>query len=232
MEDQVQKTKAGQGLGIAGFILGAVALIVCWIPCLGTWAIFPGSVGLILSAIALSQASRGNGQKGLIIAALIVSIVGTAVAVFQYYAIRKAAKEMENNILDFSNEWNEAMDESYDSTGMFGEMEDALQEMENEFENAAKDMESDLNDEDWNKLIEEGDMDKVLDAYEKMILQYIEFVDKAEKGDLTAISSYMSLASKLSVFSIKLATVMPKLNDEQLKRFNEIDEKYKDHLKQ
>ncbi|MFH2141665.1 MAG: DUF4190 domain-containing protein [Bacteroidota bacterium] len=230
MEDQIQKTKAGQGLGIAGFILGAVALVICWIPCLGTWAIFPGGVGIVLSAIALSQASRGNGAKGLIIAALIVSIIGTAVATVQYFAIRKAAKEMENSLNDFSSEWKDAVESNNNEGGIFGDLEDALKDMENEMQNATQELDSSLNEEDWDKMIKEGDMDKVLDAYEKLILQYIEFVKKAEKGDITAITSYMGLASKLTVFSVKLATVMPKLSDEQLNRFNEIDAKYKDYL--
>lgn len=111
MEEQAVKTKAGMGLGIAGFVLGLVALIISFIPCLGTWALIPGVVGLILSAIALSMATKGNGAKGLIIAALIVSIIGTGIAAYQWYFWNKVATEATEGLKDFDEEWKNAMND-------------------------------------------------------------------------------------------------------------------------
>lgn len=111
MEEQAVKTKAGMGLGIAGFVLGLVALIISFIPCLGTWALIPGVVGLILSAIALSMATKGNGAKGLIIAALIVSIIGTGIAAYQWYFWNKVATEATEGLKNFDDEWKNAMND-------------------------------------------------------------------------------------------------------------------------
>lgn len=111
MEEQAVKTKAGMGLGIAGFVLGLVALIISFVPCLGTWALIPGVVGIILSAIALSMATRGNGAKGLIIAALIVSIIGTGIAGYQWYFWNQVATEATEGLKNFDDEWKNAMND-------------------------------------------------------------------------------------------------------------------------
>lgn len=73
-------SNAGQGLGIAGIVLGILALFVAFIPCVGLIALIPGITGIILSSIGLVQANRNNGARGLNLGALIVSIIGTLVA--------------------------------------------------------------------------------------------------------------------------------------------------------
>ena len=78
-----QKSTAGQGLGIAGLILGIIAFIFAFIPCFGWVALIPGFIAVALSIVALTQANKANGAKGLIIAALVVSIIGTSVAILQ-----------------------------------------------------------------------------------------------------------------------------------------------------
>ncbi len=79
MDEQV-KTSAGQGFGIASLILGIIALLVALIPCIGLFALIPGIIAIILAIIGLSQASKANGAKGVIIAGLIISILGTTLA--------------------------------------------------------------------------------------------------------------------------------------------------------
>lgn len=78
MEEQT--SNAGQGLGIAALVLGIVALILAFIPCFGWIALIPGIIAIILAVVALSQASQARAPKGLIIAALVISILGTSVA--------------------------------------------------------------------------------------------------------------------------------------------------------
>ena len=53
MEETTTTTnsKAGKGLGIAGLVLGILAAVVSFIPCLGMYAMFPGIIGLVLSVI-------------------------------------------------------------------------------------------------------------------------------------------------------------------------------------
>ena len=226
MNEQIEKTKAGQGLGIAGFILGIVALIVSFIPCFGMYAIFPGAIGIILSAIALSQANKGNGAKGLIIAGLIVSIIGTAVASWQYYVITKTTKELTNwteDLQDAIDEFDEGMDELEES----GDLEDVGEALEG-LTQSMQDAGEELSSEDFDKLIKEKDYDKVLEEYDKLVGELYELDKKADEGDFSVIGKSLTLATKLSVLSMKILAILPQLSQEQLDRFNEIDEKYKE----
>ncbi|GAB4301522.1 MAG: hypothetical protein Kow0068_24430 [Marinilabiliales bacterium] len=236
MEENINTSKAGQGLGIAGFVLGAVALTICWIPCIGMWAFFPGIVGVILSAVALAQATKGgNKQKGLIIAAIILSIIGTAASVYQYFAIKKAANEFTNDLEDFGNDWKNAIEELDKDSGFFNQLADEMDELKEQLDSTALSLDSTtsyFNSENWDSLIDAGKFDEILNDYEEMVQAYVDFVEKAEKGDLSAITSYMNIATKLSILTMKMAAIMPKLSDEQIERFNQIDEKYKKYLKE
>jgi hypothetical protein len=227
---EAPKSNAGQGLGIAGFVLGLTALIIAWIPCLGMWALLPGIIAIVLSVIALVQANKGGGTKGLIIAALVVSILGSIIAGVQLYLITSAVDEGFGQFEEGMQDWADEMEEATNEGGIFDDLENSLQDLEDGLEGVAEEMNAEFADENWDKLIEEGDFDVVIDEYEEMIQEYIIFVEKAEAGDLSALGSYMKLASKLTIVSMKLATIMPKLTPEQLERFNEIDEKYQDNL--
>lgn len=79
---------------------------------------------------------------------------------------------------------------------------------------------------DINELIEKENFDQVLSIYEEMIQQYIDTVEKAKDDDVSAIASYMKLATELAIVSMKMCEIMPKLSKKQLERFNLIDEKY------
>lgn len=71
-----QRSNAGQGLGIAGLVLGIMAIITGIIPCTFYMGILLGIMGIVLAIVALIQANRGFGRKGLIVAALVCSVVG------------------------------------------------------------------------------------------------------------------------------------------------------------
>ncbi len=80
MEELKEKTNAGQGFGIAALVLGIIALITAPIPCVGILALIPGMLGIIFAIVALVQASQGQGAKGLIITALVISVLGTSIS--------------------------------------------------------------------------------------------------------------------------------------------------------
>lgn len=82
-----ETTSAGKGLGITGMILGILGLISAFIPCLATWAILLCVVGIILSAISISQAKKGNGSRGMGKAGLILSIIGAVVVIIWVFVI-------------------------------------------------------------------------------------------------------------------------------------------------
>ncbi len=79
MEEPV-KTTAGQGFGIASLILGILALLIAFIPCIGIFALLPGVIAIVLAIVGLSQARSANGSTGLILSGLIISIIGTLIA--------------------------------------------------------------------------------------------------------------------------------------------------------
>jgi hypothetical protein len=141
MEEQVQKSNAGKGLGIASFVTALVAIVFSFVPCLGMYALVPGGIAIILAIIAYSQATKGNGSKGLIIAALIISIVGTAIASWQFYVWMNAKSMIENEIINsienvdtksLEDELNGIMNESLDSlSGTVDQMQEGLDSLPN-----------------------------------------------------------------------------------------------------
>ncbi len=138
-----QKTNAGQGMGIAGLVLGILAIPLGIIPCTFVAALIFGVVGIILSSIGLSQATRNNAAKGLIIAALVCSILGTSFALFWGLALGKGSKVLHNVFKqelreEFGKELEEAVKE-------FGEeMEDAFEEYEDKVQENADTLEEKL----------------------------------------------------------------------------------------
>lgn len=104
-------------MGIASMVLGIVGLVISFIPCLGTYGIFLTVPGLVLGAVAIAKASKNGGAgKGVAVAGLVCSIIGSVIAGWQWYAINKASKEL---------------------SGSFGELSKAL-------ESAAKDAQKNL----------------------------------------------------------------------------------------
>ena len=81
-------------LGLVGLILGIIAAVVSFVPCLGVYAIVPGLVGIILSSIGLKHV-----KKGMAIAGLICSLVGTSIGVWQWYALNQVSKEFNDEMM-------------------------------------------------------------------------------------------------------------------------------------
>ena len=66
-------------MGIAGMILGILAMIVVWIPVIGIVAIPMVTAGLPLSLVGLRRARRDNEGAGMAIAGITLNIVAAAV---------------------------------------------------------------------------------------------------------------------------------------------------------
>lgn len=90
----------GKGMGIAGLVLGILAAIFSLIPCVGMWAIIPGIIGVILSALSMKQVGDG-GSKGMAIGGLICSIIGIAIACYWLYVVYFAAGAVVNAVEEF-----------------------------------------------------------------------------------------------------------------------------------
>lgn len=157
-------SNAGQGLAIAGLVLGIISLVISFIPCLGMYAIFPGVVAIVLSAVGLAQANRENAAKGLAIAALVISILGTSIAAWQYIMIRSASDQIEKGVEEFQQGFKDAL-EDLDKEGAFDDIEGALDELENtlddiedEIDKAVDEVNSELED-DLDQLENENDQE-------------------------------------------------------------------------
>ncbi|MBK8367869.1 MAG: DUF4190 domain-containing protein [Bacteroidetes bacterium] len=126
MEETTTTTnsKAGKGLGIAGLVLGILAAVVSFVPCLGMYAIFPGIIGLVLSIISIVQANKAGAAKGMAIAGLVCSLVGTSIAAWQYYAINKIATEAAPGLENLKDAL-----ENLDTAKLRQEMEAAVQQV-------------------------------------------------------------------------------------------------------
>ena len=124
MEELVQKSNAGKGLGIAAFVIAVVGIVISFIPCLGMYGLVPCGIALILAIIAFVQAKKANSSKGLIIAALVISIVGTSIALWQLMNTKSSLETDKDAIekIDIKkslndDEFNNGMNESMDSLG-------------------------------------------------------------------------------------------------------------------
>lgn len=91
-------------LGIIGLVIGIIALIVAFIPCFGVYAMYIGGLGLIISIIAFMQAKKANISNGLIVGALVVSFLATAVGYYQYYRITSAINQVQTELENGLNE--------------------------------------------------------------------------------------------------------------------------------
>jgi hypothetical protein len=71
------------------------------IPCVGLIAIIPGIIALVLAVVGLSQASRNNSPRGVLIAGLIIAIIASMISVSQIFVAGKIAQKADkwpNNI--------------------------------------------------------------------------------------------------------------------------------------
>ncbi len=223
------KSNAGQGLGIAGFVLGVIALIISWIPCLGMYALIPGIIAIILSAIGFSQANKAGASKGLIIAALIVSILGSAIAGYQYYALSNTTSQITTGLNDWANEMNKLNNDlnKLDNNTTTND-EDSDNDEATDSDNNSNNNNMDINSIDFSKELSSEDYDKILDQYEATLENYAGLSKKAEKGDLSILGDFMKLATDLTVYSTKIALASPFMSQEQLDRFDDINKRFEE----
>ena len=82
-------------MGVASLVLGIIAIIISFIPCLGIYALVPSIIGLLLGLFGIISASKANPPKGkgLAIAGFILSIIATVVAGWQYHVLSQAMDE-------------------------------------------------------------------------------------------------------------------------------------------
>jgi hypothetical protein len=101
--DAQQQQQPGNGMAVAGMVLGIVSVVFFWLPIVGAVIAL---VGLILSFAGMSRAnSIGGKHKGLAIAGLVCSLVGLLLGAYMIYAVFVAFHEV-NKYKVRSHDWD------------------------------------------------------------------------------------------------------------------------------
>jgi hypothetical protein len=104
------KTNSGQNLGIAALITAIITFIFAIIPCVGMIAIIPGIVAIVLASVGLSQASKNNSPKGILIAGLIIGIFASMISFSQFFVAGKIARHADKWPKEFNSVINDVKD--------------------------------------------------------------------------------------------------------------------------
>lgn len=111
----------GKGLGMAGLIVGIVALLFSFIPCVGMYAVLPAVVAIILSAISMSQSSKIGSPKGMATAGLICGIIALIIAAYWIYLAYYVVHNSSDAMLKINEELNK--------NGMMDSLNNAMREL-------------------------------------------------------------------------------------------------------
>jgi hypothetical protein len=213
--EEVKRSSSGQGLGIAGLVLGIVAIPLAVIPCTTAFGILLGILGITLSAIGLSQATRAQSPKGLILSGLVLSIIATIIAIIWIAFFTSSHGLFENIKSKFRHEsrieLNKDAEDAASELGGGNGMVKALEELE---EATAGDS---ISDKDFNKLLSE---------YDGLTKQFLKEVEKSQKGDVSSVADVAEMAVKTAAVGAKLAAAALRMTDEQRKKLEETQKKY------
>jgi hypothetical protein len=93
-------------VGVISLVIGILAVLFSFIPCLGLYAFIPGGVGLILGVIGLlmSYSSEGRYKRGMPIAGLSVNAVAILFGLSWIFVINHWKKELNKFDKDFQAE--------------------------------------------------------------------------------------------------------------------------------
>ena len=90
-------------LGIIGLVLGIVALLFSFIPCLGTLAFIPGIVGLILGVLAFLKAKDNGHPKGIAIGGIVVSALACIVSFFLIFTLGTMFSDIKSEMKEYTD---------------------------------------------------------------------------------------------------------------------------------
>lgn len=89
--------KQGNGLAVAGMVLGILGLVLCWLAIVG-WIL--ALLGIILGAVGLSKSTKVGSGQGMGIAGLVCGVLGVVAGVAFFLLIpRGVSSYMENSLV-------------------------------------------------------------------------------------------------------------------------------------
>ena len=104
------RNNSGQNLGIAALITAIITFVLAVIPCVGLIAIIPGIIAIVLATVGLSQASRGNSPRGVMLAGLIIAIIASMISFSQIFVAGKIVNKADKWPLNIQNIVNDVQD--------------------------------------------------------------------------------------------------------------------------
>ena len=88
------------GLATAGFVLGLLGLLGCWIPVLNIVAIILAVLGVVLAGVGLAKSKRAGAGRGLAIAGLVLGVLAVIFAIIINVAFVGAVDDAVNSASD------------------------------------------------------------------------------------------------------------------------------------
>lgn len=85
--------KGSNGFATAGFVLGLLGLLACWIPILNILGIMLGILGVVLAAVGLAKSKGVGTGKGLAIAGIALGVLAVLMAVLVNVAFSEAVDD-------------------------------------------------------------------------------------------------------------------------------------------
>lgn len=161
-----QKTNTGQGLGIAGLVLGIISIPLAVMGCTFIIALLFGAAGIVFSAIGLSQARQANGARGITTAGLVVSIVGSAIAILWFLFLGAFIQDA----MDHKGKWFDKLENLEEiSRDLEEETEESIDEQDmEELENKMEDLEGEIKGEEDTLNETNEDVKKAEEELEKL----------------------------------------------------------------
>ena len=161
-----QKTNTGQGLGIAGLVLGIISIPLAVMGCTFIIALLFGAAGIVFSAIGLSQARQENGARGITTAGLVVSIVGSAIAILWFLFLGAFIQDA----MDHKGKWFDKLENLEEiSRDLEEETEESIDEQDmEELENKMEDLEGEIKGEEDTLNETNEDVKKAEEELEKL----------------------------------------------------------------
>ena len=115
MAEEIQKK--GNPLGLTAMVLGIVAAVLAFIPCIGWLGFIPGVLAIIFGALSLKKVNAGEADgKGMSIAGLVCGLVAVIINIAMLVILAGAVAAVD----DAFDGYDDAMDE----------LEDAMRELD------------------------------------------------------------------------------------------------------
>lgn len=77
-------------MGVASLVLGILALVIAWVPCVGVYALVFSILGVILGLCGMSAAKKTGQGKGISIAGFVCNAIATAIAIWWFLGVGAA----------------------------------------------------------------------------------------------------------------------------------------------